>query len=79
MRMVLALLRAADALDSRRLDPPTLRFRAADDVCTSIAASSRSLGKAKKIFRRRKKFKLLEKLAGCKVQMRIRTGELAAA
>jgi exopolyphosphatase/pppGpp-phosphohydrolase len=79
MRMLLALLRAADALDSRRLEPPILRFMRRGKRLHIECRVKRSLGKAKKIFSRRKKFKLLEKMAGCKVQMRIRNGELAAA
>ena len=79
MRMVLALLRAADALDSRRTRPPALGFSRRGRKLR-IDARIDGGAKAEKIFRRRKKFKLLEKMLGCRVEMKLRDArEMAAA
>src|SRR5688572_17271980 len=84
---VLALLRAADALDSRSLESPRLVFAWA--AASPGAAASRSrpvaatprLGvtcylqndsaKARRVYQRRKKFRLLEDLLGCRVEVEI--------
>jgi exopolyphosphatase/guanosine-5'-triphosphate,3'-diphosphate pyrophosphatase len=79
LRMLLALLRAADALDSRRLEPPVLRFMRRGKRVRIDCRVKRALNKAKRIFSRRKKFKLLGKMAGCKIEMRIRGAEELAA
>jgi exopolyphosphatase/guanosine-5'-triphosphate,3'-diphosphate pyrophosphatase len=76
LRLTLALLRAADALDSRSLESPRLVFTMRgggrlrihcylDDDCA----------KARKIYSRRKKFRLLEELLGCRVEIDVRFAE----
>jgi len=75
MRLALGLLRAADALDCRRADPPALRFthtgRRLRVHCHLRNASS----KVKRAYLRPKKFRLLEETLQCKVELRVRCGE----
>jgi exopolyphosphatase/guanosine-5'-triphosphate,3'-diphosphate pyrophosphatase len=77
MLRLLALLRAADALDSRSLETPRLVF--------ALGGSLRELPvelrvhcylqsdtpKARKVYRRRKKFRLLEDVLNCRVEIDI--------
>jgi exopolyphosphatase/pppGpp-phosphohydrolase len=77
MLRLLALLRAADALDSRSLETPRLVF--------ALGGSPRRLPvelrvhcylhadtpKARKVYRRRKKFRLLEDVFNCRVEIEI--------
>lgn len=75
VRLLLAILRAADALDSRRAEPPALRFtcrgRRLHVHCHLRSGSTKS----RKIYSRRKKFRLLEETLGCKVELHVRAGE----
>jgi exopolyphosphatase/pppGpp-phosphohydrolase len=74
MRLVLALLRVADALDSRRAEPPSLRFTHRGRRLRVHCHFRDSAPRARKIYRR-KKFRLLERLLSCKVELRIRCGQ----
>lgn len=87
MLNVLALLRAADALDSRVLQSPRLVFALVGmDAATAGKSAARSdpepelrvtcyldadCDKARKVCQRRKKFRLLEERFGCTVQVEI--------
>jgi len=71
LRTLIAILRAADGLDNRQLAPPkitfTMRGRRLQVICHLDDVSS----KAKRVFRRRKKFRMLEELLGCSVDVQI--------
>lgn len=75
MRLVLALLRAADAMDSRTMEPPDLVFtlhgRDLRIICHEASAGPRRI----KASRQRKKFRLLEELLGCRAQVDVRHGQ----
>ena len=75
VRVLLGLLRAADALDSRRAEPPTLRFTHTGRRLRVDCHLRSGSAKARKIYTRRKKFRLLEETLGCKVDLRVRAGE----
>ena len=70
---LLALLRCADALDTRSLDPPQLVFALAGGArrpelrvtCYVLHDSE----KVRRVYGRRKKFRLLEELLGCMVSV----------
>ena len=80
---LLALLRAADALDSRSLESPQLVFALVPGVSrpgTMGAGRPRLLvtcylqtdsAKARRVYERRKKFRLLEDVLGCRVELEI--------
>jgi hypothetical protein len=89
---VLALLRAADALDSRSLESPRLVFawhgagagagagsgaaakagpRAATPRLGVTCYLQNDSAKARRVYQRRKKFRLLEDLLGCRVEVDI--------
>lgn len=72
LRSVLALLRAADALDSRRLAPPQLVL-AMDGHKLSVQClvHSDDIREARRAFDKRKKFGLLSDLLGAEVQVDI--------
>jgi exopolyphosphatase/pppGpp-phosphohydrolase len=76
LRLMLALLRAADALDNRNLDSPRLAFAMAGRrrlrVTCHLAEPS---AKAEKVFRRRKKFRMLEETLGMRIEVELAYGE----
>ena len=78
MMRILAILRAADALDSRSLEPARLVFallgqsRAnASRVIRVRCYLERECEKSRKTYRRRKKFRLLEELLDVRVEVEI--------
>lgn len=90
MLKLLALLRAADALDGRSLESPRLVFALVPGPAARGGASSRSAAiadsrprlritcclqtdssRARRVYERRKKFRLLESLLGCRVDVEI--------
>lgn len=74
-RKVLALLRAADTLDSRSMEPPDLLLlRRAREVTVRCHVCDRA-DKARKAFCRPKKFRLLEQSLRCKIDVEVRLGE----
>jgi exopolyphosphatase/guanosine-5'-triphosphate,3'-diphosphate pyrophosphatase len=79
MRRVLSLLRAADTLDNRNIAPPrivlALRGRKLRVTCFIETDCSR----ARRAFGRRKKFRLMEELLGCKVEVQIKQAEAVQA
>jgi len=71
LRLTLALLRAADALDSRAIESPRLVFALLDRRLQITCYLAANIPKARKVYARRKKFRLLEELLGCDVDLRI--------
>jgi len=71
LQILLALLRAADSLDSRAIESPSLvmavRGRRLDITCYLDELTA----KARKVYGRRKKFLLLEELLGCHITVKV--------
>lgn len=85
-RRVLALLRAADALDSRSLESPRLAFSLtglSGRVASALRRPTLSItcylsddsAKARRIYQRRKKFRLLDEMLGCHTQVAVAHAE----
>jgi exopolyphosphatase/guanosine-5'-triphosphate,3'-diphosphate pyrophosphatase len=72
MRLTLALLRAADALDGRQLQAPRLVFAILGKELSVTVYLEEDSAKARRFFKRRKKFRLFEELLGLKVDLEIR-------
>lgn len=73
MRIVLALLRAADALDGRQhRAPQRVRFKLRGDRLKVRCHLDDDRRRARKFFSRRKKFRLLEEVLGLKVSTAVR-------
>jgi exopolyphosphatase/guanosine-5'-triphosphate,3'-diphosphate pyrophosphatase len=72
MRLVLALLRAADALDGRQLQAPRLVFALLGKKLSVTVYLDDDTPKARRFFKRRKKFRLIEELMGLKVDIEVR-------
>jgi len=71
LRMTLALLRAADSLDSRQIASPRLVFALLDRRLFITCYLDSDTPKARKVYSRRKKFRLLEELLDCRVDVQI--------
>ena len=80
MLKLLALLRAADALDSRSLESPRLVFALLPASGGATVARPRlrvtcylqhDSAKARRVYQRRKKFRLLEEVLDCRVEVEI--------
>jgi exopolyphosphatase / guanosine-5'-triphosphate,3'-diphosphate pyrophosphatase len=72
LRLLLALLRAADALDSRTAETPHLRFHLDGRRLRVLCHLEHDTPKARRVYTRRKKFRLLEELLGCQVVVTLR-------
>jgi exopolyphosphatase/guanosine-5'-triphosphate,3'-diphosphate pyrophosphatase len=72
MRKILALLRTADALDSRSQESPRLTFAFKRGQLRVTCYLSEMSGKARKVYARRKKHRLLEEELGCGVEVDVR-------
>ena len=72
MRLVLALLRAADALDGRQLHAPRLVFALLGKRLSITVYLEEESSKARRFFKRRKKFRLIEELLGLKVDVEVK-------
>jgi hypothetical protein len=83
MRVVLGLLRAADGLDSRSLGVPQwvmgVRGGERGERVLAINGYARDVGEAEGVYGRRKKFRLLEEVLGCEVEMEWFEGRRMAA
>ena len=75
LRVTLALLRAADALDSRSLESPRLVFALRGRALRIACYLDTDSAKARRVYSRRKKFRLLEELLGCRVEIDVRCAE----
>ena len=71
LRMLLAFLRAADAMDSRWMTSPALSISLKGRRLRINCRLREDHPKAAEVFSRRKKFRLLEELLGCKVEVAI--------
>ena len=76
LRKILALLRTADALDSRSLESPRLVFGLKRKRLKIICTLQEATGKARRIYERRKKYLLLEEELGCEVEVEVREGRV---
>ena len=75
LRTILALLRAADALDGRQLESPKLLFALHDRRLRIDCYLESDCAKALRTYRRRKKFKLLEEVLDCEVTIDVHRNE----
>jgi exopolyphosphatase/pppGpp-phosphohydrolase len=81
LRTVLALLRAADALDGRAVESPRLVFAMAASRTPRLQVTcylNRDSAKARKVYGKRKKFRLLEERMGCRVEVDVVVAEAMA-
>jgi len=69
LRLLLALLRAADALDSRSAETPRLRFHLDGRRLRITCQLDQDTPKGRRVYSRRKKFRLLEELLNCRVEV----------
>jgi len=69
---VLALLRAADTLDCRSIDPPRLLIVRRDRRLRVSCLLEKYTSRAEKAFQRRKKYRLLEETLDCKFEVQVR-------
>ena len=79
MRRVLALLRAADTLDNRNIAPPRIVLSLKGRKLRVTCFIEEDFGKARRAFGRRKKFRLMEDLLDCKVEVQIKLAEAVEA
>lgn len=75
LRKVLGLLRAADTLDSRSIDPPRLLLMRKDRLVQVRCLLPHPSSRAEKAFCRPKKFRLMEETVGCTVDVEVQLGE----
>ncbi len=77
LRLVLAFLRAADSLDSRSQESPRLVCRLQGRRLRIVCYLDKESARARRVYGRRKKFRLLEELLDCRVDVEVRAaGEL---
>lgn len=69
LRTVLAMLRAADTLDSRSIDPPELLLLRRGRLLSVQCRVRERADKARKAFCRPKKFRLLEETLRCTIEL----------
>jgi exopolyphosphatase/guanosine-5'-triphosphate,3'-diphosphate pyrophosphatase len=75
LRRILALLRAADALDSRAIESPRLMFELIGRRLQVTCFLENDTPKARKVYTRPKKYRLMEELLDCRVDVRIATAQ----
>jgi exopolyphosphatase/pppGpp-phosphohydrolase len=75
LRKVLALLRAADALDSRSKESPRLVFGLKKKRLKVTCYLEQLCPKARRVYQRRKKFRLLERELGCTIEVDVRSAD----
>lgn len=75
LRRILALLRAADALDSRAIESPRLMFELIGRRLQITCYLENDTPKARKVYTRPKKYRLMEELFDCRVDVRIATAQ----
>lgn len=71
LRKMLALLRSADALDNRTLESPELAFDLTGRELQITCFLTHDTPKARKVFTRMKKHRLMEELFECRVHLQI--------
>ncbi|MGH7180281.1 MAG: HD domain-containing protein [Tepidisphaeraceae bacterium] len=72
MRLVLAFLRAADTLDRRAVAPPALAISLKGRRVQITCGLEHDTPRLRRMFKRRKKFHLLEELLDCRVEVQVR-------
>jgi exopolyphosphatase/pppGpp-phosphohydrolase len=72
-RMLLGFLRAADTLDSRWMAAPGLSFSRRGQTIRIVCRTRHDADEARRIFCRRKKFRLLEEMLDCRFEVVVRT------
>jgi exopolyphosphatase/guanosine-5'-triphosphate,3'-diphosphate pyrophosphatase len=72
LRRVLALLRVADALDSRQIESPQMLFAIDGSRLSIQCLVSGDTRRAREVYRRRKKFHLLEWFLGTEIDVHVR-------
>lgn len=72
LRKILALLRAADALDSRSCESPRLVMRMRRERLRITCYLQRPRPKVCRVYQRRKKFRMLKRELGCSVDVAVR-------
>jgi exopolyphosphatase/guanosine-5'-triphosphate,3'-diphosphate pyrophosphatase len=75
MRTVLALLRTADALDNRNLPAPAISMTLTGRTLTITCILTTDCPRSRKVFRRRKKIRLLEEMLDCRVALKVRSAD----
>lgn len=75
MRRILAILRAADTLDNRNVNPPEIHITRKNRKLRITCLIESDCAKSKRAFARRKKFRLLEDLLDCKVEVELQIAE----
>ncbi|HEX8342672.1 MAG TPA: HD domain-containing protein [Tepidisphaeraceae bacterium] len=78
LRKVLGLLRVADALDSRQIAAPELVFTLTGRKLRVRCLVEGDLAEAKAVFRRRKKFHLLESFLGTEISVEVERDKVPA-
>jgi hypothetical protein len=76
LRKLLAILRAADALDSRSLESPRLVFGLKKKRLHVNCYLEDLTAKARRIYQRRKKFRLMEEELGVRVEVDVLSAEI---
>jgi len=71
MRMALALLKSADALDSRVIESPRLMFELNGRRLHVTCLLENDTPKARKVYLRRKKHALMEEMMDCRIDVRV--------
>jgi exopolyphosphatase/pppGpp-phosphohydrolase len=71
LRTILAILRSADSLDSRSIASPRLSFKLLGRRLQIDCILEHDTPKARKVYGRRKKHRLMEELMGCRVEVTI--------
>jgi exopolyphosphatase/guanosine-5'-triphosphate,3'-diphosphate pyrophosphatase len=74
-RRLLALLRAADTLDNRNIPAPRLVISMKGRKVRVLCFIAEDCEKSRRVFARRKKFRLLEELLDCKIEVEIQFAE----
>ena len=75
LRKILAILRAADALDSRSKESPRLVFGLRRKRVKVTCYLERLCPKTRRVYERRKKFRLLEEELGCTLEVDVRSAD----
>ena len=75
MLKVLGLLRAADTLDNRSIDPPRLLIMRRESRVQVRCIVRERASRAEKAFCRPKKYRLLEDTLGCSVDVEVQVGD----
>jgi exopolyphosphatase/pppGpp-phosphohydrolase len=69
LQLLLGILRAADTLDSRRLASPRLTFSRRGRRIRIVCQLREDSAEARRIYSRRKKFRLLEEMLDCHIEV----------